>query len=62
MVQHTDKTIKLMDGFGHTVESEMRINKPSTFYYNLINRKDTTIFLENINGAYIILARMVSIQ
>lgn len=49
-----------MDGFAHRVHSKMVKNQPKVFYYNIINRKETIIFLENKAGEYKIYANVIT--
>lgn len=40
----------------------MYLNQPKAFYYRIINKKNTTIFLENKSGAYEIYGKIISVS
>lgn len=60
MAQYTDTLMRLIDGFSHTSHSRMYKKDPKTFYYRILNKKETTIFLENKAGEYKVFARIVT--
>ena len=60
VVQYTDGEVKLIDGIGHESHSLMKKTSPKKFLFWIENAINTTLYLENIIGQYIIYGKYIS--